>query len=135
VGLVDVVALSVERSACIAVEGKRLYDGRGAESILADWERLVTTRLANEHGFPTLIHHYRMVLATSWQKNIRDWWLGKERVPSGRTDQAWRKLREATRSAQMGGSFNQHDRDWGEQWLLYAYERRSTCFFSGTPRQ
>jgi hypothetical protein len=135
VGHIDLLALSVARSACVAVEGKRLYDGNGAEAVLVDWERLGNTRLANEHGFPALDHHYRMLLTTSWQENIREWWLGNAEVPSRRRDVAWGKLREATGNAHMNGSLIQWDPHWGEQWLLYAYDRRSACFFSGGPRQ
>lgn len=130
VGHVDLVALANDQATCIAVEGKRLYDGRKAEALLQDWKRLGILRLASEHGFPAAQRHYRMLVMTTWQPNIRDWWLGSDEVPTRRRHSSWPELRRELSGAVVRGLQIQTDPDWGEQWLLFALGKRDRSFFA-----
>jgi hypothetical protein len=89
VGHVDLLAVSKGRSTCVAVEGKRLYDGRGCGALLEDWDRLGRVHLVSEWGSPKVKHHFRMLVTTGWQENIRDWWMGTTEKPKGRRHEAW----------------------------------------------
>ena len=128
-GHVDLVGICPERSTCVVFEGKRLYDGRGATSLFDDWQRLGTTQLAKQYGAPNLRNHFRGLVGSSWQPNIREWWLGTHDTPTGRRSRAWRDLRRATTNCVLRGGRIQTDAKWGEQWLLYAYGRRHLSFF------
>ena len=130
VGHVDLVAVSLPQSICVAVEGKRLYDARGAKGMLLDWQRLGVTRLASEHGRPTVTSHVRMLVSTTWQPNIREWWTGTLDVPRRRRGRSWSELRTATAGATLDGSLVQTNKDWGEQWFLCAFQERDSSLFS-----
>jgi hypothetical protein len=129
IGHIDLVAISTRRSLCVAVEGKRLYSGTGASSMFADWRRLGRTRLAHKWGFPRVDRHVRMLVTTSWQENIREWWMGSARVPKRRRHPAWAKLRKELEACLHDGRHIQSHEDWGEQWLLFAIGERATPFF------
>lgn len=132
-GLVDLVALSPKRSVCLAVEGKRLYDGRGAAGLLRDWERLAQVKLANEWKAPKIGHHYRMLVATTWRPNIISWWKDETDAPRGRTSQAWKTLQRQLSGARRDALYLQHREEWRpeapEQWLLYVVGQRRSSFF------
>jgi hypothetical protein len=132
IGHIDLVAISTRRSLCVAVEGKRLYSGTGAASMLDDWKRLGRTRLAHRWGFPRSKKHLRMLVTTTWQENIREWWMGCRQVPKRRRHPAWRPLRNQLNGTVCDGAYLQSDEsseNWGDQWLLYAFGVRKTPFF------
>jgi hypothetical protein len=129
VGHVDLLAISMRRSACIAVEGKRLYDGRGCDAMLADWKRLGTGHLACDWKVPQAKRHFRMMVTTTWQDNIREWWTGTSEVPVRRRHPSWKALRAETAGAFLGGTYVQTRDGWGDQWLLFAFGERERSFF------
>lgn len=134
IGHIDLVAISTQRSLCVAVEGKRLYSGTGAASMLDDWKRLGRTHLAHKWGFPRSRTHLRMLVTTTWQENIREWWMGSTQIPKRRRHRAWRELRNELNGVVCDGTHLQTDEsseNWGQQWLLYAVGVRATPFFPG----
>lgn len=129
-GHIDLVAISVERSICLAVEGKRLHRSDGCGEIVRDWQRLGLRHLASEYGKPKLKHHVRMVVATTWQSKIKDWWDGGLELPAGARHESWSTLRQELAGANVNALHVQTDRSWGEQWLLVASAERPTPFFA-----
>src|SRR5258708_318306 len=73
-GHVDLFAIDTAASLGIAIEGKRLYDERGAASVLSDWRRLAKAQLANNenHG-PNLRQRYRMIVTTTRHAHPKRW--------------------------------------------------------------
>ena len=140
VGHVDLLAISQERSACVAVEGKRLYNPNGAAAMLRDWHRLGSTRLASQHGAPAITDHYRMLVATTWQSEIKERWEGSHDVPtrmeapasSDRRKDSWSDLRKELNGALLTRSTHiiQTDEDWGKQWFLFAFGQKDASFFA-----
>lgn len=131
-GHVDLLAISQERSACVVVEGKRLYNPDGVAAMLRDWHRLGSTRLASQHGAPSLTDHYRMLVATTWQSEIKERWEGLRDVPTRKDAPSWSDLRKELNAALLTKPSHiiQTDEHWGKQWFLFAFGKKDTSFFA-----
>jgi hypothetical protein len=127
-GRVDLLAVSTDRLACVAVEAKRVYNPERAREIVRDWDRLGVTILASEYGAPTVRpdRHYRLVVATSWQPTVHNWWLG-DASPAW-PEAPWRAATHMDLDY-SGAEFIQDDGKWGKHWLLYAFGERGRSYF------
>ena len=119
-GRVDLFAARRADRIAVAVEGKRLWNTGGAESMAIDHQRLLKLRLATKERHPAGYDCFGILLATTWGAGVQPWWADPERpeLPGGcREPRGWQRLRTALGTA---ARIETHPLGRPDHHLLYA---------------
>ncbi|HHH31755.1 MAG TPA: hypothetical protein ENK57_25865 [Polyangiaceae bacterium] len=133
---IDLLAFNDELA--IAVEANRLFNTDKADEMASDFERVMDGQLPTYEGsqrIPNTARLVGLIVASTWQTSIRDWWLAEDQRIAPGVGAGWGRLSDALDAADgdVGVLQIQDDPDGSRtQWLLYAWKER-TMPFTPTP--
>jgi hypothetical protein len=124
-GHLDMLALHIERRTLVTAEAKRLYSPMGAKGLATDFDRQLRFDLFSEFSTPEVDVRYRVLLATTWNGEVRKWWAEKERPnqPEGRREGGWDELGKALKLGRAGDMILGSSTDDKLQYGLYLIAR------------
>lgn len=114
-GRIDLLAIRPDRTVGLVAEGKRLFNAQKAASMAADFRRMESLRLIDEYG--SLQAHdafFAVLIATTWGRNISDWWIDSERDSKPwrcRDGSGWGELRSVLTRCDRVGALRVWDDD------------------------
>ena len=119
----------------LGIEAKRLYHHDKAHELARDYWRLATGLVPSAQGaqgIPASERTAILLIATTWQPGVREWWTSDDRGTAPGTGDGWAALSEALRdvgSQRVGAYRLQKDvGGWGTHWLLFAWKDRERSF-------
>jgi hypothetical protein len=124
---IDMLAIEPTRSIVVAVECKRLFDSDGSRSMFEDEKRLRSFRLLEGYTSSGSYQLFGVLLATTWDESIADWWSTKhpQTSPGKRKAKSWSDLGITLNSSQAHDAVvlsHSHPLWDANHYLLYAIQ-------------
>lgn len=128
---VDLLAIHPRIKNAYLIEAKRHYSSHTAWSILNDWNRIRSVKLASTYKPQGTYRWTRAVVATNWDgtSHLADRWRAVEgKAAYGGRSEAWAELDEGLRGASRAAFKVRQDPGgkYGWHWLLWAEQPRSS---------